>query len=255
MRTGLFLLAVLALSFWGPSAAQARTILCRWGDKAKLAPIPGCGVPRQVQVTVPEGAWKFYFAVNENPGLSGYNHRAKGTAGPLRPFKRKINLLGSELFLCPADFKKERVLAFQLVSRRKVLVDRPTCRLGPPTETPKKAGAGSGGGQAGSKTGNQDGASSSGEAGQDKGEQSNAREGISKPLVHKGEPKAWRKIDRTARALAITALIFSLLALVAVALGIRYFQKFARQGRDTDEKSVSRLGSESESPSVDTHEA
>ncbi len=221
------MLGVVALSLGASDLAHARTVLCRWGPKAKLAPIPGCGVPRQLQVAIPEGAWKLYFAVNENPGLSGYNHRAKGTAGALRPFKRKINLLGSELFLCPADFKKERVLAFQLVSRKRVLVDRPTCRLGPPSETSKTPGTGQGATQAGGreksgagKTKTDGGSAQTGTGG---GQGSGS---VSKPLIQKGGgDAAWRKIDRTARALAITALVFSLLALVAVGLGIRFFRK------------------------------
>ncbi len=226
MTRSLFILGLSVVSLAGTKSVSARTILCRWGPKAKLAPIPGCGVPRQVQVTVPQEAWKLYFTVTDNPGLSGYNHRAKGTAAGLRPFKRKINLLGSDLFLCPADFKKERVLAFQLVSRKRLLVDRPTCRLGPPTESksgPKATSGSDGSSQGGTSAG---GAKAGGGSEGSDSSQQKKNGSISKPLVDKGQaPKAWQKIDRVARALAITALVFSILALVGVGLGIRYFQK------------------------------
>ena len=206
----------LALGY-GPAALAEGKVLCRWGKKADMAAIPDCGVPREVEVAVPPSAWKFYFTVDGNPGLTGYYHSPKA-GGPIRPFKRKINLVNSRLFLCPADFREERILAFELVDRRKRLLGRPTCRLGPPQPSrprPRPRAA----------AGRQPQASQ---------QVRPAERSVARPILEKGSPGPWRKVDRLARAMGLAALILSLLSLLGLAVLVRFCQKRldAAGGRD-----------------------
>ncbi len=200
---------VLVALGWSAPVHAEQGVLCRWGPPSDMAPVPDCGVPREVQVAVPARAWKFYFAVDANPGLKGYYHSPKA-GGPLRPFKRKINLVNSKLYLCPADFQKERILAFEVVDRRRRLLGRPTCRLGKP-ESLKPRPAPS--------------ASKPSEEAKPRPRPGRASTSVARPLLEQGRPEPWRKVDRLARAMGLAALILAILSLVGLAVLVRFCQK------------------------------
>jgi hypothetical protein len=227
-----------------PAQAQTQVrLFCRWGKPAKMAPVPKCGIPRELEVKVPANTWKLYFLRSENPGLSGYFHRGRAIGAKPKVFHRKVNLVNVVLLLCPADFKGERVLAFQRMNNLRRLAGRPTCRLGPPGKavTPRPGtrpaeparpgtdpGAGAGAGAGTAKTGaggSAAGAKKAGTAGgggvYDAAAGSKSKSGSSKA--------SWKKIDRLARLLGLTALAVALCCLVALGVLFRYFSRKLRK--------------------------
>lgn len=214
--------------------AQARNrVLCRWGPKSKMAPVPRCGVPRTVEVTVPRGTYRLYFSRQDNPGLAGYFFRGKNARGPGREFKNKVNLVSVVLMLCPADFKKQRLLAFQKVDRKNRLRGRPTCRLGPPAEqsTGGKPGAETkkaaeeaqeaGGRAAGKEGGDED--DRMGEVG-DQETLAAVNKAMRAPKGTRGVA-SWKKIDRFARTLGIISLALGLVCLAAIVFFALFFKR------------------------------
>lgn len=237
---------VAAVGWMHAASAGAQTpvrLFCRWGKPAKMAPVPKCGIPRELEVKVPANTWKLYFLRGENPGLSGYFHRGRAIGAKPKVFHRKVNLVNVVLLLCPADFKGERVLAFQRYNNQRRLSGRPTCRLSPPgkagtpragtrpVEPPKTRpdpGAGTGGTAGAAKTGAGTSAAGSKKAGAAGGGGVYDAAAGSKPSS--GSSKAsWKKIDRLARLLGLTALALALCCLVALGVVYRYFSRKLRK--------------------------
>ncbi|MCD6499084.1 MAG: hypothetical protein J7M25_12410 [Deltaproteobacteria bacterium] len=237
MNRNVVLVLCATLGMAGSRRARAGGVLCQWGPSAKEPAIAKCGVPRLVRVGVPTGSWKFYFVRDENPGLSGYYHKSRGVAGPVHPFLRKVNLVNTDLYLCPADFKNRRVLAFQQVDRRKRLLGRPTCTLGMPGETPKTQAAAHPAARPGSQANATPGMAALPGASAASGTTANQSATMDRKVIQKGGgDQRWRKIDRLARALALVALILALLALVGVGVAVRYFQKRLRESSNADSR-------------------
>ena len=236
---------------WSMGAAQSQAqprnrVLCRWGPKSKMAPVPRCGVPRSVEVTVPRGTYRLYFSREDNPGLNGYFFRGKNAQGAGREFKNKVNLVSVVLMLCPADFKKQRLLAFQRVDRKNRLQGRPTCRLGPPSEQDAggKPGENKNDTAAGAKPGGEDGAAGKDEGASGDDEEAGGVDDNAAPTaVNKAmqAPKgtrgvaSWKKIDRFARTLGIISLALGLVCLAALIFFALFFKKKLQALQNRDE--------------------
>jgi hypothetical protein len=198
-----------------------------------MEPVPRCGVPRSVEVTVPRNTYRLYFSRDDNPGLSGYYFRGKNSQGKGREFKNKVNLVSVVLMLCPADFKKERVLAFQMVDRKQRLQGRPTCRLGPPpkgsgknvTEARQQDSAADPGSTEGD--GDQASGADGDDEGVDEGEEQEPPSTLNEAVAPKGSRgvASWKKIDRFARALGMVAVALCLICIAGVAFFARHFKK------------------------------
>lgn len=248
-----FGLAVALQGAADASAQQAEKLLCRWGPPAKMAPVPNCGVPRIVEVDMPPNTWKLYFVRSENPGLSGYFHRSRTPGSLPRLFMRKVNLITVELYLCPSDFKAEKVLAFQRYDNRRKMTGRPTCRLASPGTMPtsdpgkdiqkprpgtepreepdSRPGTEPQPGKepkpVASKTGSpSDNKSSSGPA----PKQDSIYDNVAAAQPGAAAPTGtWRKIDRLARLLGILSLLISVCCVLALAVVFRYFSRKVRR--------------------------
>lgn len=227
------------------SGAQPRNrVLCRWGPKSKMAPVPRCGVPRSVEVTVPRGTYRLYFSREDNPGLNGYFFRGKNAQGPGREFKNKVNLVSVVLMLCPADFQKQRLLAFQKVDRKNRLRGRPTCRLGPPSEQHA-------GGKPGADGPKKENGSQAGAAGQAAKDPENGDDEDEEDVEDEKSPAAvnramrapkgtrgtasWKKIDRFARTLGMISLALGLVCLAAIVFFALFFKKKLAQLQQKDD--------------------
>jgi len=227
-RTKYFLILWCAFICFASGEARASDrVLCRWGDRAEMDPVPRCGVPRAVEVTVPRGTHKLYFSRGDNPGLSGYYLRGRNAKARPKVFSNKINLVSVVLMLCPADFKEERILAFQKVDRGEILKGRPTCRLGPPpTGEAKKEGD-----KKSSEEGTGDDAGDDDEPSDDGGDDSvddeppkSVTDAVKPPEGERGVA-SWKKIDRYARLLGVVSLGVGLICLVALIVLAVVFQK------------------------------
>ena len=218
----------------GPAYGQKpMQIYCRWGKLSKMAAMPKCGVPREVEVKVPANTWKLYFLRNENPGLSGYFHRGRAPGAVAKVFMRKVNLVNVVLLLCPPDFKSERVLAFQQFNNQKRLLGRPTCRLGPSSGTPTPPRPRGGGTTEKPRPGAKPSVTPAapprgGPTPASAGGTVYDRVAGSKP-AGKGSAKGWKKIDRTARLLGMMALAIAIMCIVALAVLFRYFSRKVRK--------------------------
>jgi hypothetical protein len=128
-------LGLLAVLPGDRAAAQTvppgQKVACKWGKAQKLDAIPGCGIPRVLDVTSPPGVGRLMFARDDNPTLKRYMYRSRAIGAPVKPFRRMVNVTKTDVVLCPSDFQKARILAFRVV-RGMAISSRPTCEVGPP---------------------------------------------------------------------------------------------------------------------------
>lgn len=227
-RTKYFLILWCALICFASGEARASDrVLCRWGARAEMDPVPRCGVPRAVEVTVPRGTYKLYFSRGDNPGLSGYYLRGRNAKARPKVFSNKINLVSVVLMLCPADFKEERILAFQKVDRGEILKGRPTCRLGPPPTGEDKEEGDKKSSEEGADddAAGDDGSSDDGVDDATEGEPPKSVTDAVKPPEGERGVASWKKIDRYARLLGVVSLGVGLVSLVALIILAMVFQK------------------------------
>jgi hypothetical protein len=118
------------------TAPPGQKVACKWGEAQKMDAVPGCGVPRRLQVTPPPGVERIMFARDDNPTLKRYMFRTRAIGAPVKSFRRMVNVGKTDLVLCPSDFQKARILAFRVI-RGRAITSRPTCELGPPGEAPQ----------------------------------------------------------------------------------------------------------------------
>ena len=67
----------------------------------------------------------------DNPALVRYYYRKRAIGAKPKLFRRMVNVVRTDLVLCPAQFQTPRVLAFRLI-RGRAVVGRRTCELGKP---------------------------------------------------------------------------------------------------------------------------
>ncbi len=219
LKRNLVLFAGLVLVFvFGNTASASEVVMCRWGDRAEMEPVPGCGVPRTVEVNIPKTTFRLYFARGDNPGLSGYYFLGRSPQASPREILNRVNVSAMSLMLCPSDFKEERVLAFQDVARGEILKGRPTCRLGPPPDPGKED----------EKKIDDDGADDAEDDDMDE-ESPKTVTGVVQPPEGEKGTASWKKIDRYARLLGVVAVGMSLICFVGLVILALLFAKRLRR--------------------------
>lgn len=210
--------ALMLICIIGGRAHASKGVLCRWGARAEMEPVPDCGVPRTVEVNIPKGTFRLYFVRGDNPGLSGYYFLGRSSRSSPREIMNKVNVSAMSLMLCPPDFKEERVLAFQDVDQGEILKGRPTCRLGPPPDRDQE--------DDGSEKPLDDEV-----ADDDEGieESPQTVTGVVQPPEGEKGIASWKKIDRYARLLGVVAVGLGLICFVALVILALLFQKKIRK--------------------------